>query len=272
MISRRGLQVALGLIWLLDACLQFQPFMFSSGFATSVVLPAAQGNPRFIASSVAWGAHQILEQPILENAAFATGQLALALGILWRPTVKPALAASIVWALAVWWFGEGLGGVLTGQASPLTGAPGAALLYAVAALLVWPRPEPPGRVAGLVWVVLWGSLACFAIQSAARSPGALSIGCGGLLAVCTTAVLLPIALERAVLVCSIALGLLIALVGDDLGGLFTGTATDPGTGPLLVLLALVFWPGRPKNAQAPSMQATRRRTSSSLTRQSYAHW
>ena len=51
-----------------------------------------------------------------------------------------ALAASIAWALAVWWLGEGLGGVLTGAASPVTGAPGAALLYALAAVLLLAGP------------------------------------------------------------------------------------------------------------------------------------
>jgi len=31
---RRGLQIALGLVWLLDAALQYQPYMFSRGFVT----------------------------------------------------------------------------------------------------------------------------------------------------------------------------------------------------------------------------------------------
>lgn len=32
------------------------------------------------------------------------------------------------------------------------------------------------------------------------------------------------------------------LLGQDLGGLLTGHATDPGTGPALVLFALTLWP------------------------------
>jgi hypothetical protein len=40
-LTCRRLQVALGLIWLLDAALQYQPFMFGRGFATDVVLPSA---------------------------------------------------------------------------------------------------------------------------------------------------------------------------------------------------------------------------------------
>ena len=81
----------------------------------------------------------VLTHPALFNAAFATIQLALAAGLLWRRTTRLALAGTIVWALGVWWLGEGLGGLLTGTASPVTGAPGAALLYVVIAVLAWPR-------------------------------------------------------------------------------------------------------------------------------------
>ncbi len=58
------------------------------------------------------------------NAAFAAIQLLLALGIAWRPTVKLALGASVLWALGVWWLGEGLGEVLNSAASPVSGALG----------------------------------------------------------------------------------------------------------------------------------------------------
>ena len=108
------------------------------------------------------------------NAIFATIQLALGLGIAWRPTVRLALGASVAWALAVWWFGEGLGSVLTGNASPVDGAPGAVILYALLAVLLWPAdrtaaaPFVAGRAVGPVgarglWLVLgraWRSSPC----------------------------------------------------------------------------------------------------------------
>ena len=89
------------------------------------------------------------------NTIFAAIQLLIGLGIAWRPTVRLALAASIPWALGVWWFGEGLGGVLSGAADPVSGAPGAVIIYALLAVLLWPadritasgrRPRswPPG--------------------------------------------------------------------------------------------------------------------------------
>ena len=57
-------------------------------------------------------------------------------------TVKVALAASVPWSLAVWWLGEGLGGLLAPGASFVTGAPGAVILYAVLAAASSPALAP----------------------------------------------------------------------------------------------------------------------------------
>jgi hypothetical protein len=90
----------------------------------------------------------------------------------------------------VWWFGEGLGGVLSGSANPLTGAPGAVILYALVAVLAWPSaarmaragrapaPVAAGSPLGLAgaracWLVLWGSSAYFMLQAVNRAPGAV---------------------------------------------------------------------------------------------------
>ena len=131
---RRVLQLVLACAWLLDGILQYQRFMFTKGFGATVLAPAAQGNPGWVADSVAWSAGLVAANPVWTNAAFATIQVLLGLGLALRVTVKPALAASIVWSALVWWFGEGLGGLLSGTASPLTGAPGAVLLYALLAI------------------------------------------------------------------------------------------------------------------------------------------
>jgi hypothetical protein len=185
---RRRLLLVLAGIWLLDAILQFQEFMFSRGFS-QMLASTAPGNPGFIASPITWSARIIAGHGTATNAAFAIIQLLIALGIALRPTAKPALAASIVWSLAVWWFGEGLGGVLTGAASPANGAPGAVIIYALLAVLLWPprqdkaasfvagRTVGPAVAKGL-WLVLWGSLAYLALQPATKAPKAL----GGMVA------------------------------------------------------------------------------------------
>ena len=180
---RRRLQLALAGIWLLDAVLQFQAFMFSKGFSQMLGATAA-GNPAVIADPINWSAKIIAGHGTAANAVFAFIQLAIGLGIAWRPTLKLALGASIVWALGVWWFGEGLGGVLSGAGGPANGAPGAVIIYALLAVLLWPgsrdraAPFVAGRftgasVARALWLVLWGSLAYLALLPATRAPKAL---------------------------------------------------------------------------------------------------
>jgi len=179
--ARRWLQLGLAASWLLDAVLQYQSFMFTRAFP-QLLAGTAQGNPAVIADPITWSARIIAHHTTATNAAFASTQLLLALGIACRPTVTIALAASIPWALAVWWLGEGLGGVLAGTASPVSGAPGAVIIYALLAVLLWPadRAGSSSFVAGrplgapaarAAWLVLWGSLAYFTL--AQTSPGGI---------------------------------------------------------------------------------------------------
>ena len=181
---RRGLQITLGVLWLADGAFQLQPFMFGRGFVNQILVPAYMGSPAGVTGPALAFTRLILHAPAAWNAAFAITQLLLGAALLWRPTVRAALAGTIAWALAVWWFGESLGGVLSGMASPLTGAPGAVILYALLAVLAWPRASTlqaspwagrrgqpagpdrsPGRVAGPV-----GQFRLF--HPAGREPGA----------------------------------------------------------------------------------------------------
>jgi hypothetical protein len=103
----------------------------------------------------------VLHQPVIIDAAFGLIQLALGAGILYARTARRALAVSVAWALMVWYLGEGLGGLLGGSSSLLTGAPGAALLYAVLALAAWPRRDGTAAADGpplwtaAAWAALW---------------------------------------------------------------------------------------------------------------------
>ena len=182
---RRVLQLALAGIWLLVGLLQYQSFMFSTGFS-QMLGGTASGNPSVVASPINWNATLVDHHTVLLNSIFATIQVLLGIGIAWRPTVRLALAASIAWALGVWWFGEGLGMVLTASASPVNGAPGAVIIYALLAVLLWPadragRPAPftaaravGAPVAQALWLVLWLSLAYFALLPGNRAPQALN--------------------------------------------------------------------------------------------------
>jgi hypothetical protein len=179
----RLLQLALAALWLLDGVLRFQPSLFTRGLAAPSLAAGTVGDPGWLAGTIAWWAGVVQSHPVGANTGFGLVQVALGLGIAWRPTLKAALGVSVGWALAVWWFGEGLGGLLTGGASPLTGAPGAAVLYALAAVLLWPPARDAGpfpaarrigaRAARVVWSVLWALLAYLTVQPANTAPGAV---------------------------------------------------------------------------------------------------
>ncbi len=300
--ARRRLQLALGALWLLDAILQYQPVMFTRAFG-QMLAAAAPGSPALVSQPIIWNAHLVGQRPVLLNAVFATIQLLLALGIAWRATVRVALGASVAWALGVWWFGEGLGGVLTGTASPVSGAPGPAVLYALLAVLLWPRDRGPGvpaddpavpfvaarsvgaRAARALWLILWASLAYFALLPANRGPQALpgllsgmtrgepawlaTIGQRGaaylahqglaasavlaaLLILIAIGVYLPPSAARVTLVLAAVTAAAIWVAGQALGGILTGSGTDPDTGPLLILLVPAFWPARGPMGRGPS--------------------
>jgi len=302
--ARRGLQIALGAVWLLDAALQFQPYMFSRSFVTGVLAPASMSNPALLAGPASLATRIIAHDVVAWNAAFATIQLALAAGLLWRRTARAALYGTIGWALAVWVLAEGAGGIfshMAGMGNPLTGAPGAAVIYVVVALFIWPSRAPGAgtasttggsvadrsllgrRGARAVWVVLWGGLAYLAVQSRVSSAAAMrgtftgqasgephwlaamnnafgtafgqhatvvSIALAIAFALAGAGILWP-ATARPALVLAAALAVLIWVAGEDFGGILTGHATDPNSGPLLVLLAAAFWPCRTRRAAAP---------------------
>jgi hypothetical protein len=281
---RRRLQLILAGLWLFDGILQYQPSMFTRAFP-QMLGGSAEGNPAVVAAPVTWSAGVVDHHLALLNAVFATIQVALGIGIAWRPAVRLALAASVAWSLAVWWLGEGLGGVLAGTASLIDGAPGAVILYAVAAVLLWPARRDAGApsaatpvvargLARALWLAVWGSMAVLAVLPAARAPQALSgaisdtergqpawlawlgshvasaLGQHGapasiaLAAVCATiaaGIFLPAGRRRPVLVLALVTAAALWLA-QGLGGIFTGMSTDPGSGPVLALLAMSFWP------------------------------
>jgi hypothetical protein len=295
--GRRTLQLALATVWLFDAVLQFQPYMFTKAFGNQMIAGMAAGNPADLAHQIAWAGHTIGRHAEVANTTFGLVQLCIAFGIAWRPTVKIALAGSVLWALAVWWIGEGLGQVLTNTSSPINGAPGAVILYALLAVLLWPterqsetapfvaaRPVGPSLARGL-WLVLWGSLAYDALLAANRSAQGLhdvfasmavgqphwlsavdrsaarlvagrglvfSIVLAVILGLIALAPFLPVMTARVTLVVAVALCALIWVVGEGFGNVFSGSGTDPNTGPLLILMVAAFWPRRSAGPALPS--------------------
>lgn len=282
----RGLQLVLALIWLVDAALEFQPSMFGAQFVTQTLEPAANGLPGGVGRFIITIDQFLLPHIGWWNAVFASVQLIIALGLFWPRTVRMALAGSIVWSLLVWWLGEGFGGMFS-SASPLMGWPGAAVLYAVLAVLAWPQGErgsgspnrsvaersPLGPVGACgTWLLLWAGAAAYLLLPMNRSPGSmesmiasmsegqpdwvmsmnrglaavaqnhgtqLSIALAALCCLVGLSVILPWD-PRPVLVVAGLIGLVFWL-GEDFGGVFTGSGTDVNTGPLLILLVVAYW-------------------------------
>jgi hypothetical protein len=275
-ITRRGLQITLGLIWLLDGALQFQSFMYSHGFI-EMLTGMAPGQPGWLASSIEWGAHQAQHNLTVWNTLFALVQCLIGLGLLYRRTVKPALIASFAWALLVWWFGEAFGMLFMNMASPLTGAPGAVLLYALVGVIVWPGERAAGlldaRGARMLWTGLWLVMAWLWLEAASSSANATANALSGapsgmgwlssvqhwvgkgaqgnglaiaiVLAFASAVIAVGVGTDRwarPLLWLAIALNLLYWVLGQGFGGIFAGGATDPNAGPLFILLAVAMFP------------------------------
>ena len=114
--------------------------MFGQGFVDTFILNNAHGQPFVLGDLITHVGTFVAPDIAVWNTFFALAQLAIGVGLLFRRTVRPALVVSFVWALAVWVVGEGMGMILTGTASALTGAPGSVLLYGALGLMAWPRP------------------------------------------------------------------------------------------------------------------------------------
>ena len=292
--TQRTLQIILGLFWLLDAGLQFQPFMFRSSFTTTYLLNNAQNQPDVIRWIITNVGHFVGPHVAVWNTFFALIQVAIGVGLLFRRTVRPALAVSFFWAFGVWFFGEGLGLIFTGSASALTGAPGSVFIYGLIGMMAWPRSrtrqvtqQPVGMASSaagqgiggattplLVWSGYWSLAAVLfllpnnrtstSVSSAitgmsSGEPSAYShflnsfgnqFGGGGvwstwLLAIGSLIVGFgPLLFRRPTPFLALG-GLLSAFFwvsGQGLGGIFTGSGTDPNTGPLIILLALAMVP------------------------------
>ncbi|HEY4963858.1 MAG TPA: hypothetical protein VIH90_04145 [Candidatus Saccharimonadales bacterium] len=315
-ITRRGVQIVLGVLWLLDGALQSQHQMFTSSFANNVIAPAAQNQPIIISSPMHFAVHLILLHPAIFNACFALIQLAIGAAILWKKTTRYGLIASIIWGISVWIGGEGLAGMASGHATLLMGAPGAALLYAILSFGVMPL-KPKGKQQDnypaywlvLVWAILWigGSVfqllpgqnsvievsdmvsgmsvgapswlasldnhAASAINGLGRSTGSMSSahsitsqvtipsmagmhmqlhraapqthnGYWFILLVVFIQLLIGVGVlykgrwRKAAIGVGIVAALIYWVIGQSLGGYYSGLATDPNSGPLIVLLGI----------------------------------
>jgi hypothetical protein len=304
--SRRGVRIALGALWLLDAGLQAAPALFGADWWRTDLAQSAMGQPAALNHSILWAVNIIAAHAAVWNTAFVGVEAALGLALITGRHVRLAILASIPWALGIWWVGEGLGTIPTGFALLASGAPGSALLYLLVGLLAWPasgRDAEAGRQrhhrylsqpAGLAaWVVLWAGQSLYQVTQPFPTGQVLGANIeeysqgqpGWVTAVAhpldALAQVHPIGVSAGLVVIQVAIGLAVirprwrtsALVTgivvsavfwwafQFLGTIPGGDATDPGTAPLVILLAVgLLGAGRGDAPPSPrrATRATRR--------------
>lgn len=171
-VSDTLLRLFIGGLWFLDGLLQLQPGMFTTDMVNSIMAPVVDGQPAPIAASLNWIVLFTTEHVVVINLGIALIQLAIGLCLMSGRFVKSAIIASIVWALVVWYAGEGMSLLLVGQGSILTGAPGAVILYPLIALVFYPRKTSAGEQRTLlsrlwlrrIFAIFWACAALLQLQ------------------------------------------------------------------------------------------------------------
>src|SRR3984957_1872419 len=158
--GRRIVRIGFGILWVFDAILQAQPAM-PGGLPSQVIAPAADGSPQWVQHLVNWAGTGWSYHPVQDAAAAVWIQLGIGVWLLASARGRWSRAAGLAcagWGVVVWVFGEALGGVLSPGQSLLTGAPGAALLYAVGGVIVaLPARYWAGPALGRWWLRLLGA-------------------------------------------------------------------------------------------------------------------
>ncbi|HEX3796354.1 MAG TPA: hypothetical protein VHV57_17810 [Acidimicrobiales bacterium] len=295
LIGRRGLQLALGWLWLLDALLQLEAPNFARDFPLGDLAQSVMGAPGWENRAVFSSISPFVAHWPWWNLASALLQGTIGIALIIGFRVRGALLVSILWSATIWLIGEGLGMLPTGFAMALFGAPGAAVLYGALAGLAWPGKD--GRytrpVARRSWVACWsiywmgaavlqlpfvyatGQVFRAGFQESSSGQRSFlaraSHGSADLVLrhpATAAAVLGLVELSVAVgwlldrhnprrwLGLGIGISVVFWVVGQGLGGVLNWGATDPGTAPSIILLALAAWPRRtPRPRSQPSAVA-----------------
>lgn len=293
LLGRRGLRIALGVIWLIDAGLQAEGPKFAHNYPLGTLAQSVMGEPAWVSRSIYAALDPFVSHWAWWNLASVLVEAAIGICLVTGRSTRLALGVSFVWAVAVWWLGEGFGMVPSGFALMAGGAPGPAVLYVMAGVLAWPRRDRTNTGRGWsdtggttgsdvnhrIWVVCWSvlwvgaaslhvpfvyssgrDLAANLEELSAGSPPVLrsvstwfaGVNAGHAVALASVMALVELAVGIGCLVdrahprlwlgIGIALSVFFWIIVQQLGGILGPDASDPGLGPLIVLLALAAWP------------------------------
>jgi cytochrome oxidase Cu insertion factor (SCO1/SenC/PrrC family) len=160
----RLLRISFGCIWIFDGILQAQVSM-PLGMISGVIQPAAAGSPSWVLRLVNLGATIWNNHPVPAAASAVWIQLGIGLWLLVAPRgnwLRLAGAASVVWGLIVWVFGEAFGSIFAPGLTWLFGAPGGVVFYVIAGALValpersWSGPRLGRRILAVMGLFFVG--------------------------------------------------------------------------------------------------------------------
>ncbi len=135
-LTDKAILQIIGALWLLDALLQVQPAMFTMNMINGTLLPIIQNQPAPIAANLSWIVVVSSTHIFALNWGITIVQACIGVALLTGRWIRETVVLSAVWGVALWYAGEGLSGLLTGQSSALVGAPGSILLYVIIAVAI----------------------------------------------------------------------------------------------------------------------------------------
>lgn len=294
-MSRRGIAIGLGILWLVDAALQAEASKFARSYPLDTLAQSVMGAPGWLNQSIFDAIHPFVSLWPWWNLAAVLIEVAIGAFLLSGRAPRATLAGSFTWALGIWWLGEGLGLIPSGFALMEAGAPGPALFYIVLGLMAWPIPgrrDTDRRYWMFAWLIIWVGGAFLHVASPFSAKQVLDANLATLAdgsprwlaqtslwmshlvgrhAVVVTGVLMVIELvvglgpvliptsERAWIGLGLVVSVFFWVVFQQLGGVLTPDATDPNLAPLVVLLALAAYPLHPvlraRSGRAPLERA-----------------
>ena len=94
-VNRRSLQIALGVIWIVDGLLKFQPALLKPAFVDNIVRPMSVGQPTLVASTIDHMANFLSHEATMWVVVFGLTEIAIGAAMLfsrpssgrwWRPS------------------------------------------------------------------------------------------------------------------------------------------------------------------------------------------
>lgn len=289
--NRVALWWGLGIMWLIDGILQAQPAMPNNGFVQDVLAPALSGQPHWYIQILGWNI-QFWSNHSIGADVFAT-LIQIGIGFFLLIGINHfigrfALWLSIIWGVGIWFVGEGMGGLLTGNSTWLTGTPGSVLFYVGGAVLLllpetWWRNGKMQNIArrsvGVFWLFaatlqalpgsgFWtrqGLVGIFSVEANMPQPRFFAYPID---VVITMVKIHPLLWNATFVLIMVVLGMAFLLnrlpvwvsiltggwllfswwIGQDFG-VMGGIGTDPNSAPILGLLIVVTWTYRVHRSQ-----------------------